>query len=477
MWPQPPIGLTDRRGRVVRLTREPRFLSIPFRAERSGSFPLTWGQRWIWNLVASRAPHYADLGDSYTVTIPDTIDMSQVSSALAALLTRYETFRTRFPVSADGKPHQLILAEGHLRAEVRDVAADDARSAARTIEAEFNSLPFTLPELSLRAAVVSSDGVPKFVVLCAFHMAMDCHGMVSVLDDFRSFLRGQPANAEGSVPENLTHPADRAHKESEAKSARHSARGIQFWEQELAKFPDDPLPYAGQRPESPRYKVFAMRSAAVRVAALEIAAELGVATASVIHGMAATLIAKRTGSRNCGFIMAASNRFDADSVSYPGTLVQGVPVVLDVADSTPQKVISQTHRAGMLAALAGYCDPNDLADRLRKSYTPEETRALLACVVNLQLPGPAGAAGRSTAGTGVTRAHAERLLAESRYEYVEGTPVENERFYLSAQGDSTDFFITLRADTAALASTDIAGFLRDLERALIDCLPESPAAP
>ncbi|MEV5212481.1 condensation domain-containing protein [Micromonospora sp. NPDC053740] len=455
---------------------EPCFLSIPFRGNRSGNSPLTWGQCWIWNLVASRAPHYADLGDSYTVVVPDMCDMNQVSSALAALLNRYETFRSRFQVSADGKPHQLILAEGHLRTEVRDVAADDARSAAGTVEAEFNSVPFTLPELSLRAAVISSDGVPKYVVLCAFHMAMDCHGMVSVLDDFRSFLSGHPVNAEESVPSHITHPLDRARMEGEANSARRSARGIQFWEQELAKFPDDPLPYIGHRPESPRYKMFSMRSAAVRAASLEIAAELGVSTASVIHAMAATLVAKRTGSQKCGFVMAASHRFDADSTSYAGTLVQGVPVAVDVADCKPQKIISQTHRAGMLAALAGYCDPHDLYDVLRKSYSPEETRARLACVVNLHLPDPAGATGQPTAGTGVTRAQAERLLTESRYDYVEGTTVENERFYLAAQGDSTDFFITLRADTAALTSTDIAGFLRELERALIGCLPQSATA-
>ncbi|MFF5563663.1 condensation domain-containing protein [Streptomyces sp. NPDC012623] len=461
----------------MRLTTEPHFLNIPFSGRRSGDFPLTWGQRWIWNLVAARAPHYADLGDSYTVAIPDICNMNDVSEALSALLSRYETFRSSFCLSTDGKPRQLILAEGHLRAEVRDVAADDAEAAAGTLEAEFNSVPFTLPELSLRAAVVTSEGVPRFVVICSFHMAMDCHGMVSVLDDFTSLLAGDPVGAEASDPGRVTHPADRAREEAEADSARRSARGIQFWERELAKFPDDPLPYSGHRPESPRYQTFALRSAAVRVAALHLAAELGVTTASAVHAMAATLVAQRTGSRTCGFVMAASHRFDPDAVSYPGTLVQGVPVAVDVAGGTPRQLITRTHRAGMLAALAGYCDPDDLADVLRESYGPEKTRARLACVVNLHLPDPAGTAGAPTAGTVVTRERAERLLAESRYEYVEGTPVENERFYLAAQGNSADFSISLRADTAALAPSEIAGFLRDLERALIACLPEAgPAA-
>ena len=93
----------------------------------------------------------------------------------------------------------------------------------------------------------------------------------------------------------------------------------------------------------------------------------------------------------------------------------------------------------------------------------------LACIVNVNLPAPANMTKRHR--SGVTRADAERLLDESRYEFVEGTPVESEKFYLAAHGDATDFHITLRADTAVLASADIVQFLRDLEGSLLDCLP------
>lgn len=457
---------------------EPHALSIKFSGkfsgDRSGSYPLTWGQRWMWNLVASRAPHYADLGSSYTVAVPDDCDMSAVSSALTELLNRYETFRSTFPISSDGKPYQLVLSAGTLRVDVRDVAAEDAGTAAHAVETEFNSIPFTLPEISLRAAVICSHGVPKFVVLCTFHMAMDCHGMEPVLDAFRSFLGGRTADAEQPAAHAvMTHPVDRALAESGVDSARRSARGVRFWKQELARFPHDPLPYSGRRPEYPRYKMFAMRSTVVRVVSLQLAAELGVPTASVVHAMAATLIARMTGSRTCGLIMAASHRYDADAMLYPGTLVQGVPVAVDMTDGTPRELISRTHRAGMLAALTGHCDPDELVDALRTSYEPEELRARLACTVNLHLPAPGEGAEPVLPVAGVTRSEAERLLAESRFEYVAGTPVENERLHLAAQGDAEDFFITLRADTAVLTSAGIVDFLRDLEHSLVDCLPES----
>lgn len=460
----------------MHLNTESQFLNVPFSGTRSGIFPLTWGQRWIWSSVTSRAPHYSDLGSSYILAVPDMCDMDGVSRSITALLNRYEAFRSKFSISLDEKPYQLVLDEGYLRAEVRQVATADARAVAETVEAEFNRTPFTLPELSLRATIVASDATPSFVVLCAFHMAMDCHGMLPVLDDFRSFMSAHPAEVGGSVSDDMTHPVDRVRIEEEVDGARRSARGIRFWEQELAKFPKNPLP-TGRQPESPRYKAFALHSPAVQAAALGLAAELGVTTASVIHAMAAALVARRAESQACGFVMAASHRYDADAVSYAGTLVQGVPVAVDTADCTPHELIVRTHRAGILAALAGQCDPDNLSKALNNSYGPEETRAKLACVVNLSLPTSAEPTAPLVAETGLTRPQAERLLPESRCEYVEGNPVENERFYLTSEGGPTDFFITLRADTAALASQDIVNFLRDLERSIIDCLPEPVAHP
>jgi len=452
----------------VRSISERGFLEVPFEGTRSGEFPLTWGQRWVWNSVATRAPYYADLGGSYVIAVPDGCDLTTVSGAIKGLLDRYETFRSRYSIAADETLRQTVVACGHLRVEVREADSADARSAASAARDEFNNLPFTLPELALRAAVIVADGVPRFVVLCSFHMAMDCHGMVAVLDDFRALLGGKAIDSE---PSEVSHPADRALAEQAPKGVQHSARGVQFWERELAKFPEDPLPYTGRGPESPRYQTFAMHSPAVRAASHELAEELGVSTSSVILAMAASLLGRRNGSGTCGIVLTASHRYDPESMRYPGTLVQGVPVALDVSEDAPAKLISRCHRGQMLAALAGHCHPDDLAGMLRERYGAEAAEARLACVINLNLPAAEGSA--DAGGARITRAEAERLAEQSRCEFLEGTPMENERFYLATHGDMTDFFVTLRADTAVFAPTEIVDFLWDLERSLIHCLPVS----
>ncbi|WP_431926343.1 condensation domain-containing protein [Nonomuraea jabiensis] len=416
----------------------------------------------------ARAPYYADLSGSYCVPVPKGCGMGDVTNALAAVLGRYETFRSRYTITPEGAPQQLIVAAGHLLVDVRDVDAADAQQAAADAALEFNKLAFTLPELSLRATVIASAGVPRFVVLCTFHMAVDCHGVVAVLDDFQALLRGESL---GSEPEGTIHPVDRALEENSAQGAQRSARGVRYWKQELEKFPADPLAFTGRRPESPRYRTYAMHSPALRVTVLELAEELGVSASSVILAAAASLLALRSGSPTCGIVLAASHRYDPASLQYPGTLVQGVPTALDVSGLSLRELIARCHRASMLAALAGHCHPEELAEMLRASFGQEATEARLACVVNLNLPSITAATEHE--GKRTIRAEAERLLTESRYEYAGGTSVEKERFYLAAHGDSTNFFITLRADTAVLSSAEIVDFLRDLERSLLDCLPYS----
>ncbi|WP_431926385.1 hypothetical protein [Nonomuraea jabiensis] len=431
------------------MTTAPSFLFLPFKGTRSGVFPLTWGQHWVWNSIVARAPHFSDLSGSYVVEVPEGCDVFAV---------------------LDGVPRQMVLADGHLRVEVREVDSAAAEKAAAVVEVEFNHLPFTLPGLSLRAAVIASDGVPRFVVLCSFHMAMDCYGMVSVLDYFLSVLSGHSPDTAGHVPDELSHPVDRALAEQNDQGVRRSARGVEYWADELAKFPENPLPLADRRPESPRYQRSAMRSAVVRAASLQLAEVLGVSTASVILAMAASVLAGLSGNRTSGVILAVNHRYDPESMRYAGTLTQGVPVALHVSGLPPHTLISQCHRTGMLAALAGHCHPGDLAEMLSQTYGAEGAEERLACVANLDIPMTEGVTARNV--PRITRADAERLLVESQYDHVSATPVENERLYLAAQGTALDFVISLRADTAVLTSAEIVDFLHQLERSLIDCLPD-----
>jgi hypothetical protein len=120
----------------VRSVTKQGFFEVRFEGTRSGEFPLTWGQLWVWNSVTTRAPHYADLSGSYVVPVPDGRDQAAVSDALTGLLDKYETFRTRYSTAPDGTLHQVIAAHGDLRVEVRVVDAVDVSSTASGVNDE-----------------------------------------------------------------------------------------------------------------------------------------------------------------------------------------------------------------------------------------------------------------------------------------------------------------------------------------------------
>jgi hypothetical protein len=443
------------------MTAPPSFITVAFKGERSGTFPFTWGQHWVWQSITARAPHFADLSGSYVVELPAGCTLPEVADAIKGVLNRYETFRTRYTVDHDGVPHQVVLAEGQLRVEVRDVAQVNARATADEVEVEFNNLPFTLPELGLRAAVIVSDGRARFAVLCVFHLAMDCHGVPLVLDHFLAALGEQGAC---DAPESVGTPVDQALAEQDDQGVRRSRQGVKFWSSEVAKFPAEPFPATGHRARTPRYHKFEMRSPAVCAAAAQLAEELRVTSASVVIAAASAVLAEMGGNSTCGVIMAASHRYDGGTALYPGTLVQGVPVAVEVSDLAPRDLITRCHRAQMLAALSGHCHFGHVLDMLRESYGADGAHARLAFVANLEIsPAPDSAAQQRGPVPGV--AH---LLPESRFTFVGGTPVESEALYLTARGTAQDFIVAARADTAVLAPPDIVDFLRRLELFLVN---------
>lgn len=419
--------------------------------------------------MASRAPFYAELSDSQIIAVPESRTLSHVADALATLLWRYEGFRTAYSFAADGTPQQVVFSDGVMSVHTRDVDFTVAAESANAARDEFNSLPFTIPEFALRAAVITSDGIPRYVVLSAFRMAMDCYSMVAILEDFQTLLSGRSPGRIDSRSTTPTHPADRALDESTPESVQRSTNAVSFWEKEVARFPDDALPLSARRPANPRHQTFAMHSHAMRLASLQIARELSVTPASVVLAMAVSQLALRNGSNNFGLVLAASHRYDAESMQYAGPLVQGVPLALEVAADSSYELISRCHRASMFAALSGQCHPNDVDRMLHTSFDSTSLEAKLSCVMNINLPSPPDFA-EDSSHSNVEEMKA--MSATSRYEYVEGTPVENERFYLAAHGDETDFFVTARADTAVFTPPEIVEFLHNLERAVLNCLPQ-----
>jgi hypothetical protein len=447
------------------------FHTVTFSGTRSGVHGLTWGQRWIWQGLTGHAPHYGYLGWPVTVDIPAECGLDDVLAALAAVLERHETLRTRYFLDEHGVPRQVIAAAGELRVEARGADGADVAETVRQLEEEVSGPPFTIPEISVRAAVVTSAGGPKVLVLGVFHMATDALGLRHITDDLRAVLR-----AEGTAPPELhpvRHPADRVRYERGPDGLRQSARAVAAWQQEVGRFPQRTMPPARHTPEGPRLREHIMRSKALAVAATTVAKACQASVDSVILACAAELLGKASGQQKCGFLMLAHNRFDEDTDHYSGTLVQSFPVCVELSTGSLDKLIRQTHFDGLRAALSCHGDPDDVSTMLRDVFGSDGTGADLSCAVNMFFP-DLGTMGRGVQDNEpVTRAQAEELMSQTQFSRGEGLEKDDWEFYLNAFQEGDEFVLSLRMDTAALPSVEIIRFLTELERRLVESLPGS----
>lgn len=438
--------------------------------------PLTWGQRWIWRAVAAQAPHYAHFGAPFRVDIPLGCDLEGVLSSLSAILRRHETLRTRYFVDEHGKPRQVIAGQGALDVEVRDCAAGEVAAATGQAEKELTRLPFTIPELAVRVAVITEEGVPAKITLIVFHMAIDAWGMHRITSELKQYLRALADGTDLPSLEEISHPADRAELEQSPAGRRRSQAGLKHWKRTLDTFPLVALPALAAAPEPVRFKEHTLYSKALLVAAPVLAKELGTNIGSVILAHAVRLLGKLSGNSRCGFLMFSHNRFLERDLNYSGTLVQSVPVGVDVEALSLGELVKSCHQSVLRAVTGCECDP-DAVDLLLKEYPAEKGyEADLSCAFNLFFPEFGQGSGEPVRGCAEAEAVARQLAHESRFGPVREFEWDDMKFYLGAFIEEGDFILSLRADTALLPSSQIARFLGDLEGAVLDSLTDASLA-
>ncbi|MFJ7345143.1 condensation domain-containing protein [Streptomyces sp. NPDC101110] len=448
--------------------------TVPFSGERgSGVQPLTWGQRWIWRAVAAQAPSYAHFGAPFRVDIPSGCDMDGVLSSLSALLRRHETLRTRYFVDEHGKPRQVIAEQGDLRVEVHDCAENDVAVAVRQAEKDLARLPFTIPELAVRVAVITADGVPAKVTLIVFHMAIDAWGMHRVTEELHQRLRSCADGAELPALQEISHPSDRARDEQSHAGQRRSQAALKRWRREIDTFPRVALPALADAAEPVRFHEHTLYSKALLLASPALARHLGTNIGSVILAHALRLLGKLSGNPRCGFLMFSHNRFLERDLHYSGTLVQSVPVGVDVTTSSLRELVKSCHQSVLRSVMGCECDPDEV-DALLEDYSAETGyEADLSCAFNLFFPEFGQEGDQAAQSCAEVEPEARRSARGSRFGPVKEFEWDDMKFYLGAYIEDGEFVLSLRADTALLPSSQIARFLTDVESLVLDSLTDA----
>jgi hypothetical protein len=456
-------------GLFVGVARPARVVSLRFRGDRDVSGGLTWGQRWIWEEIQSTAPNYQQLNIPVVVDVPDDCALDRVISAVTTLVERYEVLRTRYGTDDRGEPRQTVVASDRIDVGVYETERAD-RELAEALTGSWKDVPFGLSEWPIRVAVVMCDNRPLYVAIVLFHMAVDGWAAVHLIEELCDLMRSDGPGSI-SIVASGQHPLERVQFESSVEGLRLSDSSLRYWREQLETFPRSMLGGNCLTPTASRFQEMRIVSPAIYASTCALAARYKVSQPSIVLALTAVILAARTSSNRCGLLLYSGNRFSGNDGPGSGSLVQDVPLCIDVSGASVGEFLRRTWRSAMLAYMFGRYDQTKTDELVRTLGESSGVQADLSCTVNLTFDRRpnASAIGRRILSD---PASVKAMLSETRVE--PGDAMDRDRaarkLYLISYNGPAGSEITVRGDTTVLSLADLTRLLSTLEWLAVEAL-------
>ncbi|MGW0480773.1 condensation domain-containing protein [Nonomuraea sp. NPDC003214] len=416
-------------------------MTIRFSAPDSGTAPLTWGQRAIWEAVERTAPddHYFNFGR--VLKVPGTRTVAEVTVALTALVERHGSLRTLLadPVG------QRLEATGRIPVEVTTGDPDKVMAELAATRFDYHA------EWPLRVALVLDGDTVTHVVLVFCHLATDGLGSEVALRDLRTLLlRGRVSGPPAP------RPLDLAHWQAGPQGRQVADAAAAHWAGEHARMPDTMFAGPSGDPADPPIRRALLRSPALQLATRAVALANRTSTSTVLLAATATLAGRFSGSGRCAMLPIVGNRFRRDTLGIVSTLSQEGLFTLDVDGDFPD-VLRAAAPAAMRAYRSAYHDPADRARIVRDESARRGTAVHPNCCFNdmrFADPGPAAC----------TPADLDAALPATALEWQMSQDKLNCRFCVHVTTEG----VSLTADTRHLSSAAIERYLLALEDLLVE---------
>src|ERR1700677_67122 len=437
-----------------------RLVPVKFSGTRSGSGPLTLGQRNVLRWAVDQTTYGAVQWQ--TLILAPGRPLDDVTRAIARLISRHESLRTLFVADASGEWTQQVTTSGELLVEVHE--SGGRLDAAEVLVKQRLNAPFELNrEWPIRAAVITSGGAPARVVLVLTHMAADFTSLGIIARDFRRLMRSNL----GQAPEPaVLHPLDQAELEMSPLARRRAEAALQYWETTLRGTPQCMLAVPGHLPADSSQRIATLRSRAVALALARIADRTQASQSLVILAAVATLLGLRTVNDRCLITAICANRFTPASADYVGTIAQDALIAADLTAETFDGIIQATRSAALTAYYFSQYDVDRLwpiIDRVGENRGTEFHRD---CVVN-DLNSAAVQVQPGHAGSLPEGGDAANAMRDTRLVWTDTDPRPLLFYFEVFRLTPRDVSLSMWADESRFPPAEVEDFLLAIERLLV----------
>jgi amino acid adenylation domain-containing protein len=206
--------------------------------------PLSYAQERVW-FMDQIAPGEAAYHIAVPLRISGPLDVTALRAALAGLVARHESLRTRFPADDDGKP--TVVIEDDVEVPLRIETVADEGAAQDLVDAAAVA-PFDLANGPLlRALLVEIADDDHVLFLSKHHIVGDGWSVDVMLRDVITLYRG------GTLPTMPIQYGDFALWEADRLTGPGAQRHVDYWKDRLAGIEPLELPADRPRPATQTY--------------------------------------------------------------------------------------------------------------------------------------------------------------------------------------------------------------------------------
>jgi hypothetical protein len=437
-----------------------RLVPVKFFGTRSGSGPLTLGQRNVLLWAEDQTVFAAVQWQSFNLAPGRSLD--DVTRAIGRLISRHESLRTLFAVSPAGEWAQEVSASGELLVEIHET---DGRLDAAEAQLRLRlNAPFALDrEWPIRAAVITAGSAPARVLLALSHMAADFASLGIIARDFRRLMRASLGQGPGpSTPQ----PLDQAELELSPLARQRAEAALRYWETTLRGTPQCMLAVPGHQSASNGPRMATLRSRAAARAIARIADRTRASQSVVILAAVATLLGLRTVNDRCQITSLCANRVTPASRDYVGTIAQDALIAADLTAETFDGIIRATRAAALTAYYHGQYDAERLWQVIDRVNEERGTEFHRDCVLN-DLNGAAVQVQTGPAGSGQETGHAASAMPDTRLVWTDTDPRPLLFYFEVFRLTRQDVSLSVWADGTRFPPAEVEDFLLAVERLLV----------
>ncbi|MFI9841242.1 amino acid adenylation domain-containing protein [Nonomuraea sp. NPDC051941] len=228
-------GFTETFGETSRQEEPEAPVPAVTRTGRSAPLPLSYAQRRLW-FLDQLVPGRTDYLVVTALRLRGPLNVTALSSALAAVTGRHEVLRTRYVTGRDGDPVQVVDPLPAPRLEVQRRDPDEVLAERLSEPVDLATGPV------FRADLVRAGADDHVLILRTHHIATDGWSSGVLAADLAAAYRGE------RLPDPPVQYADYAHWQHRTYSGPHLARELDYWSGRLSGLEPTELPADRPRP-------------------------------------------------------------------------------------------------------------------------------------------------------------------------------------------------------------------------------------